>query len=71
MQSQEKHNPIFKVRILDNPVGLISIHTERVRSGKLKILICEIVLVQTLKSGTTTLDGNITFFQSQMSYSLI
>lgn len=45
---------IFKVRILDNPVGLISIHTERVRSGKLKILICEIVLVQTLKSGTTT-----------------
>nr|DAR20985.1 MAG TPA: hypothetical protein [Caudoviricetes sp.] len=37
------------MRILDNPVGLISIHTERVRSGKLKILICEIVLVQTLK----------------------
>nr|DAW86306.1 MAG TPA: hypothetical protein [Caudoviricetes sp.] len=29
------------------------------------------VLVQTLKSGTTILDGNITFFQSQMSYSLI
>ena len=31
------------MRILDKHVGLISIHTEQVRTGKLKILICKIV----------------------------
>nr|DAK71312.1 MAG TPA: hypothetical protein [Caudoviricetes sp.] len=40
--------------ILDKHVGLISIHTEQVRTGKLKILICKIVLVQTLKSCNNT-----------------
>ena len=46
---------LFKVRILDKHVGLISIHTEQVRTGKLKILICKIVLVQTLKSCSITI----------------
>lgn len=45
----------LKVRILDKHVGLISIHTEQVRTGKLKILICKIVLVQTLKSCSITI----------------
>lgn len=45
----------YTVRILDKHVGLISIHTEQVRTGKLKILICKIVLVQTLKSCSITI----------------
>nr|DAL58386.1 MAG TPA_asm: hypothetical protein [Bacteriophage sp.] len=38
------------MRILDKHVGLMSIHTEQVRTGKFKTFICEIALVQTLKS---------------------
>lgn len=53
--SKDNHTLLFKVRILDKHVGLISIHTEQVRTGKLKILICKIVLVQTLKSCSITI----------------
>lgn len=52
---QSNTTTLLKVRILDKHVGLISIHTEQVRTGKLKILICKIVLVQTLKSCSITI----------------
>lgn len=52
---QSNTTTLLKVRILDKHVGLISIHTEQVRTGKLKILIYKIVLVQTLKSCSITI----------------